>query len=239
MGGKITNKRGLHIKEAYVAVGEISIQRVLLWHGWQGSCTSIGLTSAWSWEESYIWKWKKISLIFLVFSALCSLGSCALDDFLCIWRSVSEKERSQVSQKPTKFLETSEKTEGEWSLFVWELMRRIQGSKFTNLSTNELFSEIDYSKCQQRIQWTYQITNVARHLTCWVVCVWHFLPECHFVQLSNCTWNSFQSGKVYLIYCNSVLYYFHFQREIGWVWGQLASTFIIFLATRFINCPTS
>lgn len=148
---------------------------------------------------------KKISLIFLVFSALCSLGSCALDDFLCIWRSVSEKERSQVSQKPTKFLETSEKTEGEWSLFVWELMRRIQGSKFTNLSTNELFSEIDYSKCQQRIQWTYQITNVARHLTCWVVCVWHFLPECHFVQLSNCTWNSFQSGKVYLIYCNSVL----------------------------------
>ena len=43
---------------------------------------------------------------FADFLGFLGLGSCALDDFLGIWWSVSEEERSQVSQKPTKFLET-------------------------------------------------------------------------------------------------------------------------------------
>lgn len=105
MGGKITNKRGSHIKEAYDVVGDISTRSTLarmtriLRLNRPYKCLKLG-------GELHL-EMGKISVIFLVFSALCSLGSCALDDFLCIWRSVGKEERSQVSQKPTKFLETS------------------------------------------------------------------------------------------------------------------------------------
>lgn len=199
MGRKITNKRGSHIKEAYDVVGDISTRSTLarmtriLRLNRPYKCLKLG-------GELHL-EMGKISVIFLVFSALRSLGSCALDDFLCIWRSVGEEERSQVSQKPTKFLETSREN---WRRVI-SIRLSINEADSGDQSIYELFSEIDYSKFQQRIQWMYQITNATRHLTCRVTWVRHFLPECHFVQLSNCTWNSFPSGKVYLIYCNSVL----------------------------------
>ena len=105
MGGKITNKRGSHIKEAYDVVGDMSTRSTLarmtriLRLNRPYKCLKLG-------GELHLGM-GKISVIFLVSSALRSLGSCALNDFLCIWRSVGEEERSQVSQKPTKFLETS------------------------------------------------------------------------------------------------------------------------------------
>lgn len=111
MGGKITNKRGSHIKEAYDVVGDISTRSTLarmtriLRLNRPYKCLKLG-------GELHL-EMGKISVIFLVFSALRSLGSCALDDFLCIWRSVGEEESStpkthQISRNITRKLKESD-----------------------------------------------------------------------------------------------------------------------------------
>ena len=200
MGRKITNKRGSHIKEAYDVVGDISTRSTLarmtriLRLNRPYKCLKLG-------GELHLEMGKNFG-DFLGF-----LGPAQSWELCPRWFSMYLEERwwrgeeSSTPQKPTKFLETSREN---WRRVIF-IRLSINEADSGDQSIYELFSEIDYSKFQQRIQRMYQITNATRHLTCRVTWVRHFLPECHFVQLSNCTWNSFQSGKVYLIYCNSVL----------------------------------
>ena len=129
MGRKITNKRGSHIKEAYDVVGDISTRSTLarmtriLRLNRPYKCLKLG-------GELHLEMGKNFG-DFLGF-----LGPAQSWELCPRWFSITVSGGALVKRRgvkypknPPNFSKHHEKTEGEWFLFVWVLMRRIQGIK--------------------------------------------------------------------------------------------------------------
>ena len=55
--------------------------------------------------------------------------------FLCLWRDISAKWRINRSQNPAKSLETTQKNEGKWTVFIWLSLRGFRGWNVTICGT--------------------------------------------------------------------------------------------------------